>query len=487
MSAYLQRIITLDLPERHILLGATVIYAGLALLSMALNLFWLPLVFLVLPVLAYGALKSLQLPFLVLVFIIAGAYLGNMVHVLEGGAIPFTLFQVFYLLGLVLFLVSRFISANFRIFVTGIEKELLLFFTVVFFHTIYTPAPEEGLFLAARIFVLSFFVYLILNSISSFKQLTILVSVIVLVSMLLAILSVRDGLLNPEATAFRLVVGQVDQLTARGRVAHTDPNVFASFFFLPIAFMISLVISQAKLWIKAIAAIALPILLLGIISTFSRSAWISMFLMVVLIAVIYKQYKFFGYGIVGLLVAIIIVPGLADAFVDVINRVVNLFSGGVDDSNRLRLIVAFWAVRAFFANYMIGAGFGSFRHGFTREYDTFETLGVTDSHNEITTIIVEMGIIGLFVFAVLVFRVMQTGWFNIKNSRNPIQRALSTSVFASLAAFVLFYQFIGGAMLDTNIWMLVGFVFAIQMLLRREAPAKDSVDSGSNVKIQAPS
>ena len=468
MSAYLQKIIVLDLPQRTLLAGGAFIYAVLALLSMYLEMWWLPLAAVVFPALIYAGLRSLQAPFVVLVAIVAGAYLGNMVHLLEGGAIPFTLFQVFYLLGLVLFVIGRFISANFRLYVTGIEKELLLFFTVVFFHTIYTPVPETGLFLAARIFVLSFFVYLIINSIENFRQLAILFLVIIAISMLLAVLSVRDGLLNPEATALRLVVARVDQLASRGRVAHTDPNVFATFFFLPIAFVTCIIISKAKFWIKGLAAISLPILLLGIISTFSRSAWVSMFAMVFLIAIIYKQYKFFAYGFLGILLAVLIIPGLADAFVDVINRFVNLFSGGVDDSNRIRIILLSWAAKTFLGNYFMGAGFGAFPHEFSREYDSFQTIGVTDSHNEITSIIVEMGLIGLLVFAVLVFRILHVAWQNIGSSQNPLQKALATSVFTSMAAFTLFYQFIGGAMLDTNIWMLTGFVFAIQILLKKE-------------------
>lgn len=482
MSALYRRLVTLDFGPHTLVLTGLALYLGVALLSLKFTIFWLPLAAIALPGLIYLGLKSFQAPFLMLLAVVVGSYMGNMLQMVAGENIPFSLFQFFYILALGVFLLGRTASANFRLYVTGIELEILLFFTIVFLHATYTPDPEFALLFAGRMVFLSLLVYLILNSIQSFRQVAILFIAMIAVAVLLAILSVRDGLLNPEAAAFRFVMGHADRIITRGRVAHNDPNVFATFFFLPISFLACLLVSDISKKLKLASAVVLLIMMLGLLSTFSRSALVSVVGMLVLIGLIYRQYKLFALFFVLFIGAIIVVPALREIFADVFMRVLSLITGDVDDSNRIRLILLSWSFRSFFENYMIGQGFGSFRHEFSSDYDRFETIGVTDSHNEIGTILVEMGLIGLFFFSVLVFRILYNAWQNIGRSRTPLQKALSVSVFSTLVGFVAFYQFIGGALVDNNLWMLVGFTFILQILFQKQEEASNvqarSKDSG---------
>lgn len=468
MQAAFQRLLLMQVDNRGLLLGCALIFSVVGLLSLWLELWIIPLLFVVLPLLVFVGLKSLQLPFIVLCVIVVGSYLGNLVHLIEDGLIPLSLFQIFYLLGIAIFIISRFLSANFKLYVTGIELEILLFYTVIFFHTVYSPDPAFGMFYAARMLVVSLFVYLIINSIQTFRQFNILMVVIIAAATVMGIISMRDVLINPEVAAIRLLVGfNTDRLVARGSLGQVDPNIFATFFFLPIAYVISLIVSEVSKGIKTMAFLALPILLLGIISTFSRSAWVSLLLMIVLIGVIYRKYRIFGYAFIVLVLAFTLVPPLRETLFDVINRFAGLLTGGVDDSNRIRILLLAWSIRTFFQNYMLGIGFGGFNEAFGREHNRFETFNVVESHNEPTLIAVEMGLIGLFVYTMLVFRVLQTGWKNIKNSTDDYQKAISVSVFASLIGFAIFFQFLGETLADNNIWMLTGFTFAIYILQKK--------------------
>jgi len=469
MQTALQRLLLMQVDSKLLILGSALIFSAIGLLSMWLEFSLLPLLFIFLPILVYIGLKSLQLPFIVLCVICVGSYLGNLVHLVEDGLIPLSLFQVFYLSGIAIFIISRFLSANFKIYVTGIELEILLFYTVVFFHTVYSPDPAFGMFYAARMLVVSLFVYLIINSIQSFRQFNILMIVIIGAATIMGVISIRDVLINPEVAAIRVLVGfNTDRLVARGSLGQVDPNVFATFFFLPITYVISLIVSDVSKSVKTMALAALPLLLLGIISTFSRSAWVALLLIIVLVGVIYRKYRIFGYAFLFLVVAFTLVPALRESLFEVVNRFAGLFSGRVDDSNRIRILLLAWSLRTFFENYMLGIGFGGFNEAFGREHNRFETFNVVESHNEPTLIAVEMGLIGLFFYSMLVFRVLQTGWKNIKNSTDGFQKALSVSVFASLIGFAIFFQFLGETLADNNIWMLTGFTFAIYILQKKQ-------------------
>ena len=469
MQTSQHNLLLMDLTDRGLTIGLVVLFSVGISIAFLLKIPFLPLLLISIPVLIYICLKSVQLPFIMICAICAGSYLGNVVHIIEEGAIPFSPFQIFYLLGLVFFITGRFISANFRILVTRMELELLLLYSVVFFHCAYSPNPEFGFFFAGRMVFLSMIVYLIINSITTYKQLNIIMWIIIGVAFFMAIVAILDLIVNPEVAVRRALLGESGRLAGRARIGQKDPNIFATFFFFPIAFLVSIIVAKTKKHLKVVALIVLPVFIISLLTTFSRSAWVSTVVMLVVVALIYRQYKFFGYAALIIAIIFLSVPALREILFDVVSRLSSLFSGSVDDSNRMRLLLVSWSLNTFFDNYMLGIGFGGYGTAFNKSFDRFETLGVTEAHNEILLIIVEMGIIGLIVYSMLVFRVLQTAYYNIKNSSTEIEKAISVSLFSALVAFAIFYQFIAETLTDNNIWILTGFVFTVHLLQKKSA------------------
>jgi len=459
----------MELTDRGLTIGIVVLSSIVISIAYLLKVPFIPLLLISIPVLIYISLKCIQLPFIMICAICAGSYLGNIVHIFEEGAIPFSPFQVFYLLGLLLFIAGRFISADFRILVTRMELELLLLYSVVFFHCAYSPNPEAGFLFAGRMVFLSLIVYLMINSIKTFKQLNIVLWVIVGVAFFMAIVAIHELLVNPEVAVRRTLLGESGRLAGRAKIGQKDPNIFATFFFFPIAFMVSIIVAKSKKHLKVVALILLPVFIISLLTTFSRSSWVSAFVMLVVIALIYRQYKVFGYAAVLLVVVFLSVPALREILFDVVSRFYSLLSGVADDSNRMRVLLVTWSMSTFFENYLFGVGFGGYGTAFNKSFDRFETIGVTEAHNEILLMIVEMGIVGLFVYLMLVFRVMQTAYYNIKNSTSEIEKAISISLFSALVAFAVFYQFIAETLTDNNIWILTGFVFTVHLLQKKAA------------------
>ncbi len=473
MSVADSRLTPGTLRDRTMVLFGLLIYTACAGLSYLTGITILPLVLIALPALLYFGFKAVQVPFLMLILISVASYLGNMANVIEDGLIPISLFQIAYVAGLGVFMMNRLITGNPRIKISGIELELLLLMAFVFFTTIYTGNQADGLFYATRFLVLSLFLYLILNTIESSKQMLMLFGILVGVSLVLAVLSIRQGLMNPEAAALSILMDGLGPIGARGRVSHSDPNIFATHFFIPIAFIVCLVISQIKFVYKAGIAVLLPILLLGLMATYSRSAWVSAIVIVVIIAVVYRQYKFFVIGALGIFVALLVLPGIRESLVNVVMRFFEIFAGAADDSSRMRIVLMYFAIRRFLESYLLGVGFRGFSHEFLKEHSTFETFGVYEPHNVTYTVLVEMGIIGFLIFSFFLFRIYKAAWENIKNSKNEIHKAFSVSVFACLVGFAVFYQFLGGGFTDNNIWLLVGLTFVLKHTIIPESGKKD--------------
>jgi len=71
----------------------------------------------------------------------------------------------------------------------------------------------------------------------------------------------------------------------------------------------------------------------------------------------------------------------------------------------------------------------------------------------------ELGIIGLVLFLFIFGKIVIIAYRNVKNSIDEMQKIINVTLFSSLIAFLVFYQFYGGGLNDNNIWMLAGMIF----------------------------
>lgn len=454
-----------------LILTAAASYALLLAVSWYVNLTWLPLaLILALPVIYFG-LKAANRPYLWLFLIIAGSYAGNALHLFEGFTVPVSLFQLFFLSGLFLLIMNRIYTGRFTFRISGLELEFALFSALMFLSIIYSPEPDDALLFAVRTVVTALLLYFVMNVVEDKKELPVILAFTALLGVVMAFFSVRDGLMNPEAAIMSALSGGA-KLFSRASTTQTDPNVFATYFFLPIAFCSCIVVSNVKSSYRILAAAFLSVLMAGLISTFSRSSWVSVILMLVLIAFIYRQVKLFVWlGLAGIL-ALILLPDLRITAMNIIQRFTDIFAGTSDDSSRIRVVQLYAAIHMFVDSNMLGVGLRGYAESILAYHSYQDLIGIVLPHNVPYTILAELGLAGIMLFLFIIYRLTRDSFMNIRYADDELSRVVAVSLFVSLMAFFLFFQFIGGGLPDNNVWLIIGLVYATKhTLLSQSADA----------------
>lgn len=421
-------------------------------------------------------LRSVLRPALILILIAIGTMLGDLVHFFEGGIIPVSLFQIFYIGGLVVFVLRWYAGGFPNIVKTGFELELALFFCLVFLSLLWAPDAERGFMHAIRMVVLSGILFLCVNWIREKQQITYICVALVLTGTVIGIAAVLNVMNNPMAIIQDVLTGGT-RMANRARFGQSDPNFFASLYFLPVAFTASLVFSRVSIWIRGLAGVFMMIMIASVMVTFSRSAWISLLIMLIVIAVIFKQHRLFLLAAVFGLVIIASIPEFRYLFMNIINRFVGLFTGGLDASNTIRILLIYASFHMFFDSWLIGIGWRGFPDAFGRYYSKLDALDVNEPHNVVYLMYAELGIFGLLLLLFIVYKMFSLGWHNVKFSTGVWEKVLACTLFGTLLAYGVFYQFLGSGFLDNQLWLTTGLIISLKNIIDRKHQTKQLLPS----------
>ncbi len=423
-------------------------------------------ILLILPFIGYLAFQSILKPVILIIPMFGATYLGEVIHLIPEGAVPITAFQIFLILTAIAYFLHLLINNKVTIKTLGFELELLLILTLISLSLIYSPARESATLFFIRFIVLIVMVYLIVNILKERKEFYYIFGLLALVAMILGTMSVRSALLDPVTAYMNFLAGGA-RIIGRGAITVEDPNVFASIFFIPIAFTSSIFLSGLNVWKRSLAFLATVILLAGLASTYSRSAWISTAVLLLVLVIYYKQYKIMTLSILGLIIIIMSVPELRSISLNLYDRVLDIFSGASDDSSNIRLLLGFAGMRMFFDSYMLGVGIRGFPDYFTNYYSTQESIGVVEPHNVIYELLAELGLPGFLLFLLIAVIIFRKASANIRNSKSELDKVVATTLIGTLTAFMVFYQFYGGALYSTLLWSVIGLIIAHSYQLDR--------------------
>jgi len=423
---------------------------------------WMFLAMMTLPAFAWIALKSITYPGWTAPAVVAAAYLGGVFYAAENSAIPLTPFQLIYIPSLALFLLHKLFRGDPDIKLTGIEKWVAAFLAILFFSLIYSDNQLEGLFHIVRFLVLCTLVIYLINTLQTRRELTVLLGVAVVIATVLAAASAITTILNPEIAAMNfLFAGQ--RFAGRAAIGDSDPNFFATTFFLPIMLTAAAAHSEKlSLQIRSAAVILLVILLAGLVSTYSRSSWVSVILGGVIIVLYYRNFKLAALGIAAFALLLIFSPGLRVALTSVFIRFLDIFSGSSEESAGMRIVLGLAALKMFFDSYGLGVGFESFSSTFDRINETYGMFGVNEPHNIVYQILAETGVAGILIFLGLMGIIIRVAWHTVQKSKihpNPWYEVIAVSLLCTFLAYFLFHQFIPRFLTNNTMMITIALIF----------------------------
>ncbi len=391
--------------------------------------------------------------------IIIGMYSGGVANFSDNTSIPITLFQLALITGILVFVLSRLNTKDFTFNSSGYTKVFFLFLSFISFSLIYSVDKSNALLNFFRIIVLFGFVFFINNVVNSKEQITRILITVSAMAVIISIFSIVEYIKNPDLAIQNYLSAGTKLSRTNALGAFSDPNRFAAALILPSAFLFSVFSTAKNSKEIGLAFVGFLILLGGVATTFSRSGFVSIALVIgVIIFKTNKLKPFLSLAIVGTLI-VMVVPNLRLIAFSYLGRILDLIQGNIDTSGSIRIMLALAAIGMFVDTYMLGVGFDSFDVKFREFFTTFETLGVEESHNMFLTILSELGLIGMILLLFIIFNIFQDASGLVRNSKSITDKRISITIYSSLIGFLLFYQFYDGALIDNILMLVIGLLF----------------------------
>ena len=407
----------------------------------------------------YRSIHSL----LFVVPLIAGAYASGLFYLAEQSVIPITLFQL-ALVGLVGgFILLKFLSVDSSFELYGMEKWYALFLGLIFLSCVYTPERQQAVFYAIRFSVLLGMTYFIYNIIQETEHLKIGVYAFIGSGVIVALINLYQIYTNPEILAFNYLKQGVRIIRSTG--AENDPNVFASNFFTPILLCAAWIGTTTKKWFRLVLFGVAGVMLASVLLSYSRSAWVSLFVGILTIQLFQRKNPILLYGAIALFVVFLISPTVQNLVLSLWDRIVGLFVGGGDDSTKFRVVLAMGALTMIADSYLLGVGFQGFSTYFQYLYPPQETQWIFEPHNDFYMVFAELGLLGFLLFVVIMYLIYRQAlesmqWFR-RIHQNAWIQAVGLGFLASFVSYMIFAQFISGLMLNSLFMILVALIFSL--------------------------
>lgn len=392
------------------------------------------------------------------IFVIVSAFLGGIAYLDESFILPGTPFQLLFIFALLVFLIKKIKDFDFEIKLTGFELLVSAFLSFIFFSLIYSSNQEAGFFVAFRITVLFILVFYLVNTLKNIKEIGTALIMVTIVATFLAAFSFVQSVLNPDvAAANLLLMGR--GIASRAALSDADPNFFATTFFIPLAFTAAIAHSKVDSKYRLLAVLFFLILMGGVASTYSRSAWVAVFFILICIIAYYRNVKIIALVIILSISVLILKPDLWGTLSGVFSRIADIFSGSSDASSKMRIVLGSVGLRIFAENFILGSGFRSFPIEFDRFNQTFGMGEVNEPHNITYQILAELGIIGFFLFALIIYFIIRMCIKNIKLSGlNNLHQIISITLMASLIGYLFFHQFIPRFFTNTTLYVNIALI-----------------------------
>jgi len=339
-----------------------------------------------------------------------------------------------------------------------INFSLLLFLGTILLSLAHAPYFKEAIkwFFFLGVFFGSY--YLFILSVTKKRQLEIFVNMLIFSTFVVCVIS--------------LVQGNSGRL---GSLVLGNPNAFGNFLGLVIPFSVSFLfygkMTQRK---RLLITIALILMLVALVLTFSRSSWSGVLGGLFLLYMRKPKFSFTMFICFVLAAVLLVSP---------INK--RIFKDINDPGAQYRIVKAKIAVQRFKSRPFLGNGLGSFHH--EAQYSNVWAYRAHSSlENIYLLMLVEGGIVGLTAFLLFVFSYIKMSFRQTNKLEGSFILAVTLGSFSSFVS-MLSAGFFEGTLYNPQYNWLIGMLMAcpviVKKLYKEEVDdQKDFIatDSGSN-------
>lgn len=436
------------------------------------------LVLIALPAGLIWGLKSIDDPFWVALPLCLSAFLGGIFAEVFELALPITPFQIMFVLAIGLWSIHRSITAH-RLTLLGIEWPVAALVALACLSMLFSTNVEEGLLRLLRVSLNFMFVFYLYQVLQTKRQLAILlISITALVTALAGYAAVYT-ILNPEQAAINIQLRGIG-VASRAALTDADPNIFASSLLVGIAFTTSLLHSRSMAaWQRVLAVGSLLILLAGILSTYSRSSWVAVVVLVAFVIWQLKNFRFVWLGVGASVLALLTIPQVQMLFFSVADRALSLLDISSDASSSIRLLLGKASLEMFADSWGFGVGYRDFSYEFARRYDLYSITYVNEPHNISYQMLAELGLAGFLLFHGIILAMGRMAWQamqQFKTRSGSWGHVIGITLIGTFIAYFVFHQFLPRFLTNAPLMVVLGCMLAYAKMHQTDSAINDSVN-----------
>ncbi len=295
-------------------------------------------------------------------------------------------------------LVSLFVKAlttkRFTFKTEGVGLMVILMLGIYFLATLCSFAPFKGVQIWAVYFAFMAFYFVIINTIKTKKQLINLLTVFALSGFLVCVYGIMQYVFGWNVTQAWMDEEMFEDIKMRIYSTLENPNVLGEYILLVLPVTIALMWKKRGAFAKIVYGIMAAAMGLALILTFSRGCWVGI-MAAAAVFVTCCSGKLWGL----LLIALPIVPMILPE--SIVNRFASI--GDMKDSSTSYRVYIWMGTLHMLKDFWL-SGVGPGQEAFTQVYPfySYSAIVAPHSHNLFLQIMVESGILGIILFAILI-------------------------------------------------------------------------------------
>lgn len=302
---------------------------------------------------------------------------------------------------------------------------VLLFVLVVCICAATSISLEESRNIALLLtaFILSYFV--IINTLENKKQFKFILYTFIVAATISAVYGIYQYVFGDIYSQAWLDSEMFEDIKMRVYSTFENPNVYGEYLILAIPVIASLFLTE-KGWMKKILLLAsLGITVVALLLTFSRGCWLGIIFAIAILAIIIDR-RFIWLGVIGLMLLPFVLPET------IINRFLSI--GDMNDSSTSYRVYIWMGTIAMLKDYWFsGIGLGITSFNTIYPIYSYNNIVAPHSHNLYLQLIVEYGIIGLIVFAGVIYNFYKETTISMLKEKNIV----TAGIISGVAGFLL--------------------------------------------------
>lgn len=404
----------------------------------------------------------------------------------EVGGFNLTYFHLAFVITIISMILHNMYQGKLAIPQFSLWVPLITFNVMLAVGVIWAPDFESAIFSVVRTVFMGLLTLTVVMVINKKWHLSLVFWAFVAVTSAVSVLTVYQ-LVN-EGSIFAPVVNQIamdlGMPVYRATGTFANPNILASFL------MTGLVLSFARVFQKKLTMIekvflitCIVITTVGILLSFSRSAWLSCMAGLGLILVYHKKWSYIWYSLILLMIIFFVLLITKPIIIEAtFGRFLSIFTPSEDTSSSARFCLIRSSVWMWQDSPLIGQGTDSFR-ALSGEYQDpqmpMHLKGLIQAHTWPAKIIAENGLIGVIISMWLLMTIEFHGFRHMYLFRDDFLKNMMIGCFALFNAYMVMFLF-NMDQYNNSWWITLGLIYIIPMIdkMKQEPniPAVSHVD-----------